>query len=153
MSGVNKVILVGNLGSDPDVRYTTGNQPVAHFSLATSESWTNKNGERVDRTEWHRVTVWGKQAEKVGEFLSKGRQVYVEGKLRTRSWEGKDGQKRYTTEVIADSVVFLGGGRGEGGGRGPARQAEAAGGKPPAEEGPMDIGGAEPPPDEEDIPF
>jgi single-strand DNA-binding protein len=108
MGSVNKVILVGNLGSDPEVRFTAGNQPVTHFNLATSESWRDKSGEMTTKTEWHRVVMWGKLAETAGQHLAKGRQIYVEGKLRSRSWEGKDGVKKYTTEVIADKFVFLG---------------------------------------------
>ncbi|MCA9520982.1 MAG: single-stranded DNA-binding protein [Myxococcales bacterium] len=106
---VNKVILVGNLGADPEIRYTGGGQAVANFRIATSENWTNKEGSRESRTEWHRVVVWGKQAELCKEYLSKGRQVYVEGRLQTRQWDDKDGNTRYTTEVVAQSIRFLGG--------------------------------------------
>jgi len=114
MSGVNKVILIGNLGADPEMRYTPGGAAVCELRLATNESWTDKKGERQERTEWHRVVVWGKRAEVVSKYLSKGRQVYVEGRIRTRSWEDKEGNKRYTTEIIADNVQFLGGGGGKG---------------------------------------
>ena len=114
--GVNKVILVGNLGADPDMRYTPSGTGVCELRLATNESWTDKSGQRQERTEWHRIVVWGKRAEIVSKYLSKGRQVYVEGKLRTRSWEDKEGNKRYTTEIIANDVQFLGGGGGGGGG-------------------------------------
>lgn len=106
---VNKVILIGNLGADPEIRYTAGGQAVANFRLATSENWTNKEGQREQRTEWHRVVVWGKQAELCKEYLSKGRQVFVEGRLQTRQWDDKDGNTRYTTEVVAQGVRFLGG--------------------------------------------
>ncbi len=119
MAGVNKVILIGNLGQDPEVRYSASGSPVANFSIATSESWNDKNGQRQERTEWHRIVAWGKLAELCGEYLAKGRQVYVEGRLQTRNWEDRDGNKRYTTEIIANQVTFLGG-RGEastGGGR------------------------------------
>ena len=116
-SGVNKVILVGNLGNDPELRSTPSGASVCEFRVATNESWTDRNGQRQDRTEWHRVVVWGKRAEICSKYLSKGRQVYLEGRLRTRSWEDKDGNKRYTTEIIANDVQFLGGG-GQGGGRG-----------------------------------
>jgi len=110
MSSVNKVILIGNLGKDPEVRYTSGGQAVCHFSIATSERWKNKtNGEWEERTEWHNIVVWGKQAELCKEYLSKGRTVYIEGRLQTRSWEDKEGNKRYTTEVVATNVRFLGG--------------------------------------------
>src|SRR5271166_4817844 len=110
MSGVNKVIVVGRLGGDPEVRYTPGGQAVAKLSVATSENWKDKEGQKQERTEWHRVVVWGKMAEVVGEHLTKGRQVYVEGRLQTRSWDDKvSGQKRYATEIVANTVQFLGG--------------------------------------------
>ena len=108
MSSVNKVILVGWLGADPEVRYTPNGQPVATFRIATSERWTDKNGERQERTEWHRIVAFGKLAEICGEHLKKGRQVYVEGRLQTRSYEDRDGIKRYVTEIAAQDVVFLG---------------------------------------------
>ena len=116
--GVNKVILIGNLGRDPELRYTQSGTPVASLSVATTRKWRNKQtNELVEETEWHRVSVFGNQAEHCNNYLSKGRQVYVEGRLRTRSYDDKDGIKRYSTEVIADTVQFLGG-RGEGGGGG-----------------------------------
>jgi single-strand DNA-binding protein len=108
MAGVNKVILIGNLGKDPELRYTPGNQAVASFSLATTERWRDRDGNPQDRTEWHNIVVWGRQAEIAKEYLSKGRQVYIEGRIQTRSWEDKDGNKRYTTEVIAQRLNFLG---------------------------------------------
>ncbi len=108
MSGVNKVILVGRLGSDPEVKTISQGQTVAKISVATSESWTGKDGQKQERTEWHRVTVWGKLAEICGKHLTKGRQVYVEGKLQTRSWEDQQGQKRYATDIVASTVQFLG---------------------------------------------
>jgi single-strand DNA-binding protein len=108
MAGINKVILIGNLGSDPEVRYTPDGTAVANFNIATSDEWTDKDsGERKKRTEWHRIVAWRRLGEICGEYLSKGKQVYVEGKLQTRSWE-KDGVTRYTTEVIASDVQFLG---------------------------------------------
>jgi single-strand DNA-binding protein len=116
MAGINKVILVGNLGKDPEIRHTPNGQAVANFSIATSESWTDKNGQKQERTEWHRIVVWGKLAELCGKYLSKGRQCFVEGKLQTRSWDDKDGQKKYTTEIIASTVQFLGGAAGAGAG-------------------------------------
>lgn len=116
MAGVNKVIIIGNLGQDPEVRYTASGNPVANFSVATSEQWNDKNGQRQERTEWHRIVAWGKLAELCGEYLSKGRQCYVEGKLQTRNWEDRDGHKRYTTEIVANQVTFLGGGGGSSGG-------------------------------------
>lgn len=119
--GVNKVILVGHLGADPDMRYTPSGQGVCELRLATSESWNDKNGQRQERTEWHRVVVWGKRAEICSKYLAKGRQVYIEGRIQTRNYDDKDGNKRYITEVIANDVQFLGGGgggRGGGGGGG-----------------------------------
>lgn len=115
MSGVNKVILLGHLGGDPEVRYTKNGKAMARFSIATSESWATQEGERQERTEWHRVVVWGKLGELCGQYLSKGRQVYLEGRIQTRSWEDKEGQKRYTTEVVGQTVQFLGKGSGENG--------------------------------------
>ena len=118
MAGVNKVILIGNLGRDPEIRYTQGGSAVCNLSLATTRSYNNRNNERVEETEWHRVVVWGKQAEFCNQYLSKGRQVYIEGRLQTRNYEDKDGIKRYSTEVVADTVQFLGGRGGGGGGGG-----------------------------------
>jgi single-strand DNA-binding protein len=108
MASVNKVILVGNLGRDPELRYTTSGTPVANFTMATTDRWADPAGERKERTEWHRIVVWGKQAEIVGEYLRKGRQVYIEGSLQTREWTDRDGNKRYTTEVRAQRVQMLG---------------------------------------------
>jgi len=109
MAGINKVILVGRLGNDPEVRYTQDGSAVASFSIATSDEWKDKEtGDKKERTEWHRIVAWRKLGEICGEYLSKGRQVYVEGKLQTRSWE-KDGVTRYTTEIVASDVQFLGG--------------------------------------------
>lgn len=115
MAGVNKVIIVGHLGADPEVRYTQGGQAVASFNVATSETFNDKNGERQERTEWHRVVAWAKLAELCGEYLRKGRQAYIEGRLQTRQWDDKDGNKRYTTEIVAQTVQFLGG-RGDNAG-------------------------------------
>jgi len=112
MASVNKVILVGHLGRDPELRYTPSGAAVANFSLATNDVWTDKAGEKQERTEWHRIVVWGKQAQIVGEYLSKGKQVFVEGSLQTREWNDRDGNKRQTTEVRAIRVIMLG--RGEG---------------------------------------
>ena len=108
MASVNKVILVGNLGRDPEVRYTTSGTPVANFTLATTERWNDPQGERKERTEWHRIVVWGKQAEIAGEYLQKGRQCYNEGSLQTREWNDRDGNKRYTTEVRVQRFQMLG---------------------------------------------
>ena len=108
MSGVNKVILIGRLGQDPEVRYTPSGQAVANFTMATSENWTGKDGQKQERTEWHRIVVWGRLAELCKDYLRKGRQVYIDGKLQTRSWDDKEGKKRYTTEIVANTVQFLG---------------------------------------------
>jgi single-strand DNA-binding protein len=154
-SGVNKVILVGNLGKDPEVRYTPGGQAVANFTIATNEAWTDKQGQKQERTEWHRIVVWGKTAENCGEYLSKGRQVYVEGRLQTREWTNKEGAKQYTTEIVANQVLFL-----QGGERGQGRGARSSGGAPADDFGPpppeMDqgsSGGGGAKPAEDDIPF
>lgn len=106
MSGVNKVIIVGRLGQDPELK-TVGQSQVARLNIATSETYTDKNNQKQEKTEWHRVIFWGKQAEIAGKYLSKGRQVYVEGKLQTRSWE-EGGQKKYTTEIVGSTIQFLG---------------------------------------------
>ena len=110
---VNKVILVGNLGNDPELRYTPSNRAVTELRIATSENWTGQDGQRHESTEWHSVVVWGRQAENCERFLRKGRQVYIEGRLTTRDWVGQDGQKRYKTEVVAQNVQFLSGGRSD----------------------------------------
>jgi single-strand DNA-binding protein len=147
MASVNKVILVGNLGRDPELRYTQSGQAVANFTLATTERFSNRDGDRQERTEWHRIVTWGKTAELCAQYLSKGRSVYIEGRLQTREWEDKEGQKRRTTEITAQTVQFLGGrggagaGAGGGGGGGPTG--------PPAGGGFEDSG----PPPSDDIPF
>ncbi len=113
--GINKVILVGNLGNDPEIRYTAGGAAVANISLATTDSWKDKvSGEQQDRTEWHRVVFFGRLAEIVGEYLRKGSQVYVEGRLQTRKWQDKSGNDRYTTEIVANDMQMLGGRSGAG---------------------------------------
>jgi len=129
--GVNKAIVVGNLGSDPEVRFTPSGQAVANFRIATNESWTDKSGQKQERTEWHRIVVWGKLGELCGEYLAKGRQCYVEGRLQTREWTDKEGKKNYSTEIIAQNVVFLGGRDGAGAGRSKARNGEEELGPPP----------------------
>ena len=106
---VNKVILLGRLGQDPELKYTPGGSAVCNFSLATTESWTDKSGQKQEKTEWHRIVVWGKLAELCNQYLSKGRQAFLEGRLQTRSWDDKDGNKRYTTEILASTVQFIGG--------------------------------------------
>jgi single-strand DNA-binding protein len=143
MSGINKAILVGRLGSDPEVRYTPSGVAVANFNIATSEEWKDKDtGEKKERTEWHRIVAWSKLGEICGEYLSKGRQVYIEGRIQTRSWEDRDGNKRYTTEIVASDVQFLGG-RDAGPG------ARAEGGAPASnfESSPIKA------PEDDDIPF
>ncbi len=154
--GVNKVILVGNLGKDPEVGYTQSGTALCKFSLATGESYVNNAGERQDKTEWHNIVVWGKQGENVGKYLSKGRQVYIEGKIQTRSWDDeKTGQKKYMTEINAQRVVFLGG-RSDGGGDG-GRYDKGGGGQ--AQGGGSQGGGSQGGgvsgigPDDDDIPF
>ena len=106
---VNKVILLGRLGQDPELKYTPGGAAVCNFSVATTESWTDKQGQKQEKTEWHRIVVWGKLAELCNQYLAKGRQAFVEGRLQTRSWDDKDGSKRYTTEIMANTVQFIGG--------------------------------------------
>jgi single-strand DNA-binding protein len=141
MAGVNKVILIGNLGRDPELRYTKNGQAVANFSLATTESWL-KDGNKEERTEWHRIVAWGKTAELCTKYLAKGRSVYIEGQLRTSEWEDKEGHKRQTTEVHAQTVQFLG---SPGGDRRPAGAPGSPGESGPPSEGPPSGG--------EDIPF
>jgi single-strand DNA-binding protein len=108
MASVNKVILVGNLGRDPETRYTTGGEAVTNIRLATTDTWKDKAGEKQERTEWHSIVFFGRQAEVAGEYLKKGRQIYVEGRLQTRKWQDKEGQDRYTTEIVADRMQMLG---------------------------------------------
>lgn len=108
MASVNKVILIGNLGRDPEVRYSADGGAITNISLATTDTWKDKNGEKQERTEWHRVAFFGKLAEIAGEYLKKGSQVYVEGRLQTRKWQDKEGQDRYTTEIVADRMQMLG---------------------------------------------
>ncbi|MGH7960734.1 MAG: single-stranded DNA-binding protein [Candidatus Binatia bacterium] len=140
-SSVNKAILIGNLGKDPEVRFTPSGRAVAKFPLATTDSWTDQESGRQERTEWHNVVVWGKQAESCGQYLAKGRQVYIEGSIRSRSYDDKDGNKRYITEIVAQRVQFLGGG---GGGRSAQQEGGPGGGFD-------EFGGG--PASEDDIPF
>jgi len=149
MGSVNKVILVGNLGRDPEVRFTQGGSPVANFTLATNEVWNDKAGARQERTEWHRVVAWGKTAEIARDHLSKGKQVYIEGSLQTRQWEDRDGNKRSTTEVKANRLVLLGRAEGGVGFEGRGGGSESRGAAAPAAE----PAGDEAPPPDEDIPF
>jgi single-strand DNA-binding protein len=143
MAGVNKVILIGNLGRDPELRYTQGGQPVANFTMATTETWNKKDGSGKDeRTEWHRIVAWGRTGELCAQYLAKGRTCYVEGRLQTREWEDREGKKQRTTEIVANTVQFLGGRGGAGGG--------APSGGPPD---PGNSAGEGEPPPESDIPF
>jgi len=141
MAGVNKAILIGRLGKDPEIRYTNSGAPVANFTIATSENWTSKEGKKEEKTEWHRIVAWGRLGELCGEYLSKGRRVFIEGKIQTRNYEGKDGNKRYITEIIATSVQFLDSSQRKGAGAD-----EAA---PP----PQDFDQSQSAPPEDDIPF
>ncbi len=128
MASLNKVMLIGNLGKDPEVRYTAAGTAVASFSLATSDRMKNKSGEWEERTEWHNITLWNRLAEIAGEYLAKGKTVYIEGRLQTRKWQDRDGRDRYTTEIVGEKMVMLSG-KGEGGGR-------AGGGRPEGQEAP-----------------
>lgn len=118
MGSMNKVILIGNLGRDAELRYTPGGAPVSTINMATTESWKDKSGAKQEKTEWHRVVLWGKMAESLQEYLTKGKQIAVEGRLQTRKWEDKDGNDKYTTEIRADRVTLLGGGAEQRGGGG-----------------------------------
>lgn len=157
--GLNKVLLIGNLGADPELSYTQSSQAVLKLRLATNESFMNKAGEKQERTEWHRVVVWGKRAEALSKFLTKGRQLYIEGRLQTRSWDDKDGQKRYATDIVATEIILLGGGAGAGrGAPGPsAGGGGGGGGRGPRPEEPASPSSEfEPEPafsGEDDIPF
>ena len=137
MASVNKAVLIGNLGRDPEMRYTQSGDPIANFSLATSEKWTSKSGEKQERTEWHRVEVFGKTAQVVRDYLTKGRSVYIEGQIRYEEWTDKDGNKRNTTKIRVsgpNSRLVMLGGRGEGGGRGGGPSSGSSDG-PPADGG------------------
>lgn len=153
MASVNKVILVGNLGRDPESRFLPDGGAVCNFSIATTDKWKDKSGEQQERTEWHRIATFNKLAEICGEYLKKGSQVYIEGRLQTRKWQDKDGQERYTTEIVADRMQMLGSRAGgtESMGRSESRPAAAAagGGKPAAKKG----GGASFDDMDDDIPF
>ncbi|MDJ0906846.1 MAG: single-stranded DNA-binding protein [Woeseiaceae bacterium] len=144
--GINKVILVGNLGADPETRYMPSGSAVTNLSVATSESWKDKQtGEQKERTEWHKVAMFNRLAEIAAEYLRKGSQVYIEGKLRTRKWQDRDGNDRWTTEVIADEMQMLGG-RGGGGGSAPMSSGQGSGPpSAPPQTGPDDF--------DDDIPF
>ncbi len=172
--GVNKVILIGNIGADPELRYTPKGTAVTNFNMATNENWTDSSGERQERTEWHRVVVWGRLAEICNQYLRKGSKVYIEGRLQTRSWEGQDGQKRYTTEVVARDMQMLDSREdidaGGGFSQGPGGPTEGTQDVRPGSEGTQDVrpgsgetgggpgtgsGGSSPPPygADDDLPF
>jgi len=152
--GVNKAIIIGNCGRDPELRHTAGGVAVVNLSVATTESWRDKQtGEKKESTEWHNVTMFGKLAEIAGEYLKKGRTVYIEGRLQTRKWQDKDGQDRYTTEIVASDMQMLGGGEGRGGPSGGDDYRKASGGTvwgsdrsapPSSQDGPLDF---------DDVPF
>lgn len=141
MAGLNKVMLIGNVGKDPEMRYTANGKAVTTFTVACNRTYTSPDGERREETDWFDIVTWEKLAELCSQFLQKGRQAYVEGRLQTRSWEGQDGQKRYRTEVVASAVLFLGSGGGGGGGGGAARAERS------------DDAGSGPPVDPDDLPF
>lgn len=150
MGSVNKAILVGNLGRDAEMRFTAGGTPVATVSLATTEKFTDRDGQRREDTQWHRVVIWGKMAESLNEYLTKGKQIYVEGRIQTREWTDKEGKPAKTTEIRADKIVLLGGGGGGGsaprsGGGNRDRQYDDAGSPPD--------GGHFDAPSDDDIPF
>ena len=128
MASVNKVILLGNLGRDPETRYTTGGDAVCNLNIATSEQWKDKSGEKQEKTEWHRVVLFGRQAEIAGEYLKKGRSVYIEGRLQTRKYTDKEGVEKYSTEIVGDRMQLIGGAREGGGGGGGGGDADFSGG-------------------------
>ena len=150
--GVNKVILIGHLGADPEMKYGSSGNPFTTFNLATTESWT-KDGQKTEKTEWHRIIAFGKLAEICAQYLTKGRQVYIEGKIQTRSWEDKDGIKRWTTEILCQNMQMLGsaGDAAAGGGNTSERSSSYGGGSGGAAGGGMNQQG--PPVNEDDIPF
>lgn len=155
MGSLNKAILIGNLGRDAEMRYTAGGTPVSNFSIATTEKFTDRDGQKREDTQWHRIILWGKTAESLNEYLTKGKQVYVEGRIETREWTNKEGQKVKTTEIKADRIVLLGGG-GNGGqsSGGSSRSRGAAGSK--RQSGPAEVEDnpvADAPIPEDDIPF
>ncbi len=159
MAGVNKVILLGHLGADPEIRYSPSGTAVANFRIATTENWKDRDGQKQERTEWHRIVTFGKLAEICGEYLNKGKQVYLEGRIQTRSWDDRDGNKRYTTEIVCDQMQMLGRGdgggqRGGGGGGGQGGQGgQGNQGNQGNQGGGAPAGGQDEAPDFEDIPF
>jgi single-strand DNA-binding protein len=150
MASFNRAIIIGNLGQDPELRHTQSQTAVCTLNIATTDYRTSTDGQKQEFTEWHRVVVWGRQAENCGKYLAKGRSVMIEGRIQTRSWEDKQGQKRYTTEIVAQSVQFLGGGASRG--DSPARSQDTGGFSPEPVSAPMDMGGPSTP-GLDDIPF
>ena len=156
MASVNKVIIIGNLGRDPETRYMPDGGAITNISVATTDKWKDKSGEMQEKTEWHRVAFFGKLAEIAGEYLKKGSQVYVEGRLQTRKWQDKDGQDKYTTEIVANQMQMLGSRQGMGGGAGAEREMPAereGGGAPKAAAKPAAKSGGKFDDFEDDIPF
>jgi single-strand DNA-binding protein len=147
MGSLNKAILIGNLGRDAEIRFTAGGSAVSNFSLATTDTWKDKDGQKQERTEWHRVVLWGKTAEALQEYLTKGKQIYVEGRLQTREWTNKEQQKVKTTEIVADKVVLLG--SAGGGGARPQRDRQVDADSAPADAAPQHVDA----PNDDDIPF
>ena len=147
MASQNKHFIIGNLGGDPEVRVTPSGTAVANFTVATTEKWNDKQGNAQERTEWHRIVVWGKLADLCGKYLTKGRQIHIEGKVQTRSWDDRDGVKRYTTETVAREIIFLGGR--------PANAPAPQDSKTPAPMGnePSGVNNYNEPPMDEEIPF
>jgi single-strand DNA-binding protein len=149
MGSVNKAILVGNLGRDAEMRFTAGGTPVATVSLATTDRYTDRDGQKREDTQWHRIVIWGKTAESLHEYLTKGKQIYVEGRIQTREWTDKEGKTQKTTEIRADRIVLLGGGSGGGEGRGPRAARGAMAESEPA----ADMAHQVDTPNDDDIPF
>lgn len=152
---LNKVLLLGNLGKDPEVRYTSSGRAVATFTLATSQQWRDQDGNDQERTEWHRVVAWGRLGEVCGEYLSKGKQVFIEGRIQSREWEDQEGNKRTTVEIIANDMIMLGGGspsQSRNAGESQKRQGSTQS-RGPEQGGKREGGRSQPPPPEDDIPF
>jgi len=152
MASVNKVMILGNLGQDPELRSTTSGKAVATLRVATTDTWNDASGQRQERTEWHTIVVWGRTAENCKQYLSKGRAVFVEGRLQTRKWQDKEGHDRYSTEIVADRVQFVGGGGGGGAGAASGAARSSGGGHGADDMGDTGGGGGGAPPDD-DIPF
>jgi single-strand DNA-binding protein len=154
---LNKVMLIGHLGKDPEVRYTASGKAVATFTLATSQQWRDQDGNDQERTEWHRIVAWGRLGEVCGEYLSKGRQAFIEGRIQTRDWEDQDGNKRTTVEIVANDLILLGGGGGQAQNRAPSegqrRQPSGGQSRGPAQAPRRQDDKYDPPPPEDDIPF